>query len=53
LVERGLDRVVAEAGHGTPFKLRRASFKGEGLRADARDASWDRLRDLIYQDRGV
>ena len=52
LIERGLHNVVAEAGNGAPFKLRRASFKGSGLQAEVRDASWERLRDLVYQDRG-
>ena len=35
LVERGLRRVVTESKPGAPFKLRRASFKGKGLQADA------------------
>ena len=52
LVERGLHRVISETSHGTPFKLRRASFKGKGLNPDLQDASWERLRDLAYQDRG-
>jgi len=53
LVERGLHRVVAETKRGPPFKLRRASFKGKGRQADFRDASWDKLRDLAYEDRGA
>ena len=53
VVERGLRRVVAEAKPGTPFKLRRASFKGRGLQADLRDASWEKLRDLAYEGRGA
>jgi hypothetical protein len=53
LVERGLHRVIAEASHGVPFKLRRASFKGRGLQTELREASWDTLRDLTYQDRGA
>jgi len=53
LVERGLHRVVAETKHGAPFKLRRASFNGKGLQPDLRDASWDTLRDLAYEDRGA
>jgi hypothetical protein len=53
LVERGLHRVVAETKRGAPFKLRRASFKGGGLRAELDGASWDALRDLAYQDRGA
>jgi hypothetical protein len=46
LVERGLHRVVSETRRRTPFKLRRASFKGKGLQPQAREAAWDRLRDL-------
>jgi hypothetical protein len=52
LIERGLHRVVAEAKPGAPFKLRRASFKGKGLRPELRDASWERIRDLAYEGRG-
>ena len=52
LVERGLRRVVVETKPGAPFKLRRASFKGKGLQAHVRGASWDRLRDLAYGCRG-
>lgn len=53
LVERGLHRVVAETNHATPFKLRRASFKGKGLQAELGEPSWDRLRDLTYAGRGA
>ena len=53
LVERGLRRVVRETKPGAPLKLRRASFKGKGLQAEARCASWTRLRDLAYEGRGA
>jgi hypothetical protein len=53
LVERGLHRVVADAESAPAFRLRRASFKGKGLRPELHDASWDKLRDLVYQDRGA
>jgi len=53
LVERGLQRVVAESERGEPFKLRRASFRGKGLQVEFRDASWDRLRDAAYEGRGT
>jgi len=53
LVERGLHRVLAETSSGAPFKLRRASFRGQGRAAELRDASWDSLRDLTYRDRGA
>ncbi len=53
LVERGLRRVVNERRPGTPFRLRRASFKGRGLQVDLQNASWDTLRDLSYEGRGA
>lgn len=53
LVERGLRQVVTETENNAPFELRRASFKGKGLQAEVREASWDTLRDLIYKDRGA
>jgi hypothetical protein len=52
LVERGLHRVLADTKTGAAFKLRRASFKGKGMQAEFRDGSWDRVRDLIYQNPG-
>jgi hypothetical protein len=51
LVERGLHHVVTESGGRPPFKLRRASFRGKGLQAGFRDASWEALRAAAYQDR--
>jgi len=53
VVERGLLRVVADAKTSAPFRLRRASFKGNGRQPEFEDASWDRLRDLTYQGRGA
>ena len=52
LIERGLHRVVTETKQTPRFKLRRASFKGDGLQAELRDASWDTIRDLAYEGRG-
>jgi hypothetical protein len=53
LVERGLYRVIAETKHGASFKLRRASFKGKGRQPELSEASWDRIRALVYKDRGA
>ncbi len=53
MVERGLHRVVSETEDGAPFKLRRASFKGKGLKDEFREAEWQTLRDLVYKDRGA
>ncbi len=53
LVERGLTRVVAEQKPRKAFKLRDASFQGNGLQKELQDAPWDRLRDMIYEDHGA
>jgi hypothetical protein len=50
LVERGLHRVVAESRESKPLKLRRRSFKGTGFRPELKGASWDKIRELIYED---
>jgi hypothetical protein len=54
LVEAGLRQVLAEqARGGKPFRLRRASFKGKGLRRELDGASWDRLREMAYEGPGA
>lgn len=52
LVEQGLRRVVAEKRRQPAFRLRKASFRGRGLRPELKDVGWERLRDLAYEDRG-
>ena len=53
IIERGLRRIVAEAGQKTPFRLRHASFRGNGLTAEAEGGDWKRIRDLAYEGRGT
>ena len=52
LVEQGLRRVVAEKRRQPAFRLRKASFRGRGLRPELKDVGWERLRELAYEDRG-
>ncbi len=52
LVEQGLRRVIAERRRRTKFRLRKASFKGEGLQPHLAGASWEQIRDLSYEGRG-
>ena len=52
LVEQGLRQVVAEKPEVTEFRLRRATFKGQGLQPEIRSASWDRLREMAYEGHG-
>jgi Arc/MetJ family transcription regulator len=51
-VEQGLRRVVAERKSRGMFKLRKATFKGKGLQPGVQDATWERIRETIYQGRG-
>jgi hypothetical protein len=53
LVEQGLRRVVTERQRRPVFRLRKASFKGRGLRPEFQDAAWERVRDLAYEGRGA
>jgi len=53
LVEEALRRALAERQAREPFRLRRASFAGQGLRPELAEAGWDRLRDLSYEGRGA
>jgi hypothetical protein len=54
LVETGLRRVLADRrGNAAPFRLRDASFRGEGLQPGVASGSWDAIRDAIYEGRGA
>jgi len=52
-IEEGLRRVVAERKRARPFKLRKVSFKGNGLQPEMAGASWQQIRDAAYQGRGA
>ena len=53
LIEEGLRRVVKEHKGDRGFHLRKATFRGQGLRPEVGEGSWERLRDLIYEGRGA
>lgn len=52
LIEQGLRLVVENKPQAGEFRLRRATFKGEGLQPGMRGASWDRIREMAYEDHG-
>ena len=52
LIEEGLRRIIADRKRRAVFRLRKASFKGNGLRPDIAGASWDQIRELTYEGRG-
>lgn len=51
LVEQGLRQVVAEKKKDKPFRLRDASFKGDGLQPDVANLNWQEILDLAYERR--
>lgn len=53
LTTEALRKLIAEKKQRKPFKLRDCSFKGEGLQPEFQDASWDKIRDAIYEGRGA
>ena len=53
LIERGLRLVVSERSRRRGFKLREASFKGDGLAAGQSLQDWAAVRDQIYAERGA
>lgn len=52
LMEEGLRRIIAEHRQRGSFKLRNATFKGNGLQANMEGATWERIRDISYEGRG-
>ncbi|HQV39978.1 MAG: DUF2191 domain-containing protein [Flavobacteriales bacterium] len=53
LIEQGLRLKLAEKKDTATFKLRDASVAGKGLSPEYRDASWEQLRDALYNGRGA
>ena len=52
LLVEGLRRMLAERRRISTFRLRKASFRGNGLQPGVIDASWERIRELAYEGRG-
>jgi hypothetical protein len=53
LIEQGLRQALAERNGARDFRLRKATFKGEGLQPGVADGTWERIRDLAYEGRGA
>jgi len=54
LIEEALQRIIAERKRKKrPFRLRKATFKGNGLHPDAEGGSWEKTRQAIYEGRGA
>ncbi len=52
LIEEGLRLTIESRKQNKEFRLRKATFKGNGLQPKGAGASWDKIRDLSYGERG-
>ncbi|MFY9706796.1 MAG: type II toxin-antitoxin system VapB family antitoxin [Desulfobacterales bacterium] len=52
LIEEGLRLTIESRKQKGKFRLRKATFKGNGLQPDVAGASWEKIRDLSYGERG-
>ncbi len=53
LVEEGLRKIIEERQQGPGFKLRRVTFKGNGLQPQVAGASWEQIREMVYEGHGA
>lgn len=53
LIEEGLRKALAARKRATAFRLRKATFKGQGLQLHPADTTWERIRDNAYEGRGA
>jgi hypothetical protein len=52
LVEEGLRRVIADHKKRSGFRLRDATFQGNGFQPGFAGASWEKVREAIYEEHG-
>jgi hypothetical protein len=52
LIEEGLRRLLSDRRARPPFRLRSASFQGEGLAPELDQAGWEEIRRRSYEGRG-
>ena len=53
LVELGLRKVLATRKRDAAFRLRKASFGGQGLQSAVKELVWEQIRKLAYAERGT
>ncbi len=52
LVEEGLRLLLREKPGRRRFRLRDASFRGDGLVSGHSETDWEQIRDIAYEGRG-
>ena len=53
IVEESLRRTLSERQRKIRFRLRKATFKGNGLQPHLAGTSWDQILHLSYEGRGA
>lgn len=53
LLDEGLRLALKRRRAQPRFVLRKATFKGRGLRPELAGAPWNRFRELAYEERGA
>ena len=53
LVEEGLRHVLEKRNRSEGFALRPVTFRGNGVRPEVREGSWERVQNLTYESRGA
>jgi hypothetical protein len=53
VMERALRELLRGPGRNVkPFRLKKSSFRGEGLQPGVSYGDWDSIRSMIYEGRG-
>jgi hypothetical protein len=52
LIEEGLRLTIESRKQKGKFRLRKATFKGNGLQPEIAGTSWEKIRELSYGRRG-
>ena len=52
LIEEGLRKIISDRKRRKGFRLRKATFKGNGLQSHLAGVSWDQIREISYEGRG-
>ena len=52
LAEEGLKKVIEERSARGPCRVHPVTFRGEGLSPEFQGATWERIRDAIYEGHG-
>ena len=53
LIEEGLREALKKRKRKSNFRLRKSTYRGNGLQPGLVEGSWEKIRDLAYEGRGT